>query len=104
MKALVQTMQIFIPYSKSSIIPGSASLLDSEMIHQVSALMLGNTHLVSLASPRESLTIGHGQHLLGRARLDTILRMTAEWERAQMMTEEASKNSRGQSQLARLWK
>ncbi len=51
-----------------------------------------------------SLTIAHGQHLLGLARLDTILRMTAEWECAQMMAEEASENSRGQSQLARLWK
>lgn len=44
-----------------------------------------------------SLTIAHGQHLLGLAYLDPIFRMTAEWVRAQMMTEKASQNSHGQS-------
>ncbi len=51
-----------------------------------------------------SLIIARGQHLLGLAHLDTILRMTAEWECAQMMTGEASKNSHGQSQRAQVWK
>lgn len=52
-----------------------------------STFSYSRTVILCFCSPMLSLTIVHGQHLLGLARLDTILRMTAEWERAQIMTE-----------------
>jgi len=47
-----------------------------------------------------SLSLEHVQHLLGLAHLDTIWRMTAMRNCAQLMTEEASENSHGQSQTS----
>lgn len=59
------------------------------------------TAVLSLLLPHTfGLSFVHGQHLPGLAHLDTILRMTAEWEGVQMMTEEASKNSHSPPQLS----